>query len=171
MDSIVDALITKLESERGRLLRAIQGLTPDQLETPGASGWSPRDILAHVAFSEQVNVKLGRLMVEHDRPDQLRALAADFPDYPGAFSLDGFNAYMTPRLRALSTAQAVELLSATRDETLAWAATLTPEQLERRGVHAVWGEQNVRDMLRILALHDKMHAQEIRNSILGIQNS
>ena len=37
-------------------------------------------------------------------------------------------------------------------------AELAPE---RRGQHAVWGEQTVRTMLRILALHDKMHTQDV----------
>jgi hypothetical protein len=52
-------------------------------------------------------------------------------------------------------------LNETRADTLAWLATLTPEQLERAGAHAVWGNQSVRGMFRILVIHDKFHRGDI----------
>jgi hypothetical protein len=52
-------------------------------------------------------------------------------------------------------------LERTGADTLAWVEALTPEDLERGGEHAAWGDQTVRGMLRILALHDKVHTQDI----------
>lgn len=157
----IESLKNKLALERGKMLKAVAAWSPDELEQPFLDGWSARDLLAHVAHAEIVNVKFAKLMLTHDRPAQLQAVAADYPDYVGAFELDRFNAYMTEKLRARSFDEAMRTLKETRAATLAWMDTLTPEQLERKGMHAAWGEQNVRGMLRILVLHDKMHARDI----------
>jgi uncharacterized damage-inducible protein DinB len=151
----------KLVLERGKLLDAVAAFSRAELEQPLPGGWSVQDILAHVANSETLNVKFAKLMLASDKPVQFEAVAADYPDYTGPFELDRFNAYMTDKLRAQSLDQVLQTLKETRDATLTWMDILTLEQLERRGQHAVWGEQSVRAMLKILMLHDKMHTQDI----------
>lgn len=158
----IPAIRAKLNVERSKLLGSIAGLTrPVMLRSFGESGWSIKDILAHVAMAESVNVKFARMMVEKNAPLQLREFALEFPDFPGEFELDKFNAWMTERWRAKSLEEILTALEETRAETLAWLDTLSPEQLERRGEHAVWGDQSVRGMLRILIIHDKFHRGDI----------
>ncbi len=157
----IESLKNKLTLERAKILEAVAAWSPDELEQPFLDGWSARDLLAHVAHAEAVNVKFAKLMLTHDRPAQLQAVAADYPDYVGPFELDRFNAYMTEKLRARSLDAVMRTLNETRTATLAWMDILTPEQLERKGIHAAWGEQNVRGMLKILILHDKMHAHDL----------
>ena len=157
-----EALKQKLAAERAKLWDAVAQLAREDMELPGDGGWSVKDILAHLAFAESVNVKFAKLMVAQAQPVQIQVMAEDFPDYAGPFSLDGFNAYMFDRLRAQSLDEVLTALRTTRADTLAWMENLTPEQLERSGQHAAWGDQNVRGMLRVLALHDKMHAQDIK---------
>ncbi len=159
----IQTLKSKLQAERDRLWQAAAALVPSEMDRPAPASWSPREILAHVAFSERINVQFARLMVETDDPVQLDVMKHDFPDYPGPFSLDDFNAYLSTRWQGLPLEQVLVLFHATRAETLAWIDSLAPEELERTGQHAVWGEQTVRSMIRILAIHDKLHAQEIRN--------
>jgi uncharacterized damage-inducible protein DinB len=152
----------KLNTERGRLLASFADLPREILLKPfGEDGWSIKDILAHVAMAEEVNVKFAKLMVAKDAPAQLPELAADYPDFPGEFELDKFNAWMTERWRTKSLDDILAALNATRADTLAWLDTLTPEQLERSGAHAVWGNQSVRGMFRILVIHDKFHRGDI----------
>ncbi len=157
----IEALKQKLTAERAKLWAAAEQLSPDTLLQPGEGGWSVKDILAHVAFAEGINVKFAQLMLLQEQPVQLQVMAQDFPDYRGPFSLDDFNAYMLEKLRVQSLEQVLSGLRATRVATLAWMDTLTPEQLERGGQHAAWGDQNIRGMLRILVLHDKRHTQEL----------
>ena len=157
----IESLKNKLMLERGKMLAAVAAWSPDELEQPFLDGWSVRDLLAHVAHAEAVNVKFAKLMLTQDEPAQLQAVAADYPDYVGAFELDRFNAYMTEKLRARPFDAVMRTLQETRAATLAWMDTLTPEHLERKGTHAAWGEQNVRGMLKILILHDKMHTQDL----------
>jgi uncharacterized damage-inducible protein DinB len=152
----------KLTSERAKLLEAFANLPREVLLKPfGDEGWSIKDLLAHVAMAEAVNVKFAKMMVTRATPVQLKELAADYPDFPGEFELDKFNAWMTARMRAQSLDEILAALAATRADTLAWLDTLTPAQLDRSGAHAVWGDQSVRGMLRILVIHDKFHRADI----------
>jgi hypothetical protein len=153
---------TKLSGERTRLNELIATLSRAELLEPHESGWAIKDLLAHLAVAENLNVKFARAMVVIDNPAQLKIMRGDFPDYPHEkFTLDEFNAYMTEKLRAHELEFVLAELARVRGETLAWLDTLGEEQLERRGLHAVWGEQSVRGMLRIVALHDKMHRDDV----------
>jgi hypothetical protein len=157
----IEALGIKLSTARAKLWDAVRQLDASDFTSPLDGGWSVKDILAHLAAAEALNVKFAKLMVSQEWPVQLEALAGDYPDYIGPFSLDGFNGYLTDKLRATSLAEVFDVLERTGADTLAWVEALTPEDLERGGEHAAWGDQTVRGMLRILALHDKVHTQDI----------
>ncbi len=151
----------KLNVERARLLDTIANVPRDVMLRPYEGGWSIKDLLAHVAMAESVNVKFARMMVAKDSPLQLKEFAAEYPDFPGDFEVDKFNAWMTERWHAKSLDEILVALNQTRAETLAWLDTVTLEQLERSGEHAVWGKQSVRGMFRILVIHDKFHRGDI----------
>lgn len=156
------AIKTRLNIERMKLLESFADLPAETMHKPlGEEGWSIKDILAHVAMAEAVNIKFARIMLEKDSPVQVRELAADFPDYAGAFELDAFNAWMTRVWRAKSLDEVITALKATRAETIAWLDSLMPEQLDRRGTHAVWGPQTVRGTFRLLVIHDKFHRGDL----------
>lgn len=159
----IETLHARLDARRAILLQALQPLGREAWLQPGPGGWSVKDILAHLAYAEAVNVKFARLMLSQDRPEQLVVLAQDYPDYVGPFTLDNFNAYMTAKWRAKSLEEIEAALLETRAETLAWLDSLTPEQLERGGQHAVWGDQTIRGIFKILAIHDKLHTQDIQD--------
>ena len=138
------AIASKLTSERAKLLESLAGLEPAVLVKPyGEGGWSIKDILAHVAMAEQVNVAFAKLMVEKDLPDQLREFARLYPEL-GQFDLDRFNASMAERWSSKTVAEVLAALGAVRAKTLDWLLSLNDDQLERRGQHAVWGRQSVR---------------------------
>jgi DinB superfamily len=151
----------KLNAERAKLLQSFADVPREIMLRPFDGGWSTKDVLAHVAMAESVNVAFAKMMVAKDSPLQLIEFAAEYPDFPGAFELDKFNAWMTERWRNKSLDHVLAALDATRRDTLAWLDTLTPTQLERRGEHAVWGKQSVRGMFRILVIHDKFHRGDV----------
>lgn len=162
MSPALESFRAKLALERAKLLDAAAAFSPTAQLEPLPGGWSPRDLLAHVATSEALNVRFARLILSQEQPVQLEAVAADYPDYTGPFDLDRFNAYMTARHRKWTMEEVRRELDATRAATLAWLETLSAADLDRAGRHAVWGEQTVRTMLKILILHDKMHAADLR---------
>lgn len=158
----IDGIKEKLTAERAKLFDAIANVPREVLLRPfGGDGWSIKDLLAHVAMAESVNVKFAKRMVAKDSPLQLQEFAREFPDVPPPFDLDQFNAWMTERWRAKSVAEILTALKDVRADTLTWLETLTLEQLERSGEHAVWGKQSVKGMFRILVIHDKFHRGDI----------
>ncbi len=158
----VAGITEKLNAERAKLLESFANLPRETMLRPfDDGGWSIKDLLAHLAMAESVNVAFAKIMVVKDSPLQLKEFARAYPDFPGEFELDKFNAWMTERWRAKSLDQVLAALDQTRQDTLAWLETLTAAQLERSGAHAVWGDQSVRGMFRILVIHDKFHRGDI----------
>lgn len=151
----------KLNVERAKLLAAFRDVPREIMLRPYAGGWSIKDVLAHLAMAESVNVKFAKMMVAKDSPVQLQEFASDYPDFPAPFELDKFNTWMTERWRAMPLAEVINALHHTREETLAWLDMLKPEQLEKSGEHAVWGTQSVKGIFRILVIHDKFHRADI----------
>lgn len=68
-----DELIADLRAARARLLRAIEGLSDDEMMRPGAVGiWSVKDTLAHlVAWEAELVTALSRLDQHRRRPPQI----------------------------------------------------------------------------------------------------
>ena len=157
----VAGIKAKLTAERAILLQSLADVPHEIMLRPFDGGWSIKDVLAHVAMAESVNVAFAKMMVVKEAPLQLKEFAAEYPDFPGEYELDKFNASKTERWRAKSLDEVLAALDATRRDTLAWLDTLTPAQLERRGEHAVWGDQSVRGMFRILVIHDKFHRGDV----------
>ena len=151
----------KLSAERAKLLESFADVPRETMLRLFDGGWSIKDALAHVAMAEAVNVAFAKMMVAKDSPLQLKEFAAEYPDFPGEFELDKFNAWMTERWRAKSLDEVLAALDETRRDMLAWLGTLTPAHLERSGEHAVWGNQSVRGMFRILVIHDKFHRGDV----------
>lgn len=48
-----DELLRVLEDEWSALMKVVKKLTPEQMVTPDAGGWSPKDNLAHLAHWER----------------------------------------------------------------------------------------------------------------------
>lgn len=161
----------RLITERTKIMAAVAALSPADVLRPLPDGWSAKDILAHLANSEAVNVKFARLMLSQNQPVQLRAVASDYPDFIAShdtFTLDEFNAYIAEKWRITPWSDVLSTLQTTRNETLAWLESLTPAQLDRSGEHAVWGDQTVRGMLKILVIHDKLHTQDLARIAGGL---
>ena len=60
----VAGIIAKLNTERAKLLESFANVSREVMLRPfGDGGWSIKDVLAHVAMAESVNVKFARMMV------------------------------------------------------------------------------------------------------------
>ena len=63
-------LIADIEREWNALWKVVERLTPGQMTTPDAGGWSPKDNLAHLA--EWMKILMGYHMDRRPAPDVLR---------------------------------------------------------------------------------------------------
>ena len=131
----------------------LRGVSEPVLRRPEAPGkWSVIEVIQHLADSDLVAAFRTRMVLTADRPelqpyDQDRwAGALHYRDFPLGLALD--------QLRALRAAN------------LHLWKRLTPEQLERIGLHAERGPESVGHILRLMAGHDLVHRRQIERILL-----
>jgi hypothetical protein len=128
--------------------RIVSERDPNQLvRSSGPGEWSFQDVLGHLL---DVDIVYGfRLRL---------ALTADAPTYPG-YDEKGFS-----RLAKLDVPGLVAAFQGLRAANLALLQSLTPDQLDRPGVHGEQGPEDVRLMVRKLAGHDLAHLQQMERA-------
>jgi len=145
------ALISRFREGSDAIEQAVDGLTDHDLDRPGpGGGWTPRQVVHHLADSEATAyVRLRKLIAEDDAIIQ----AYDEPEFARRLHYD----------RPIGTSLAV--LQAVRAASLELLESLTPAEWERRGTHAESGAYSVDDWLRIYAGHSLDHANQIHEAV------
>jgi hypothetical protein len=121
-------------------------------ERPSSDKWSVGELLAHFADAEAVNTWRYRQMIEHDGaplPGYDQELWHKLGDYPSR-----------------RPEESLMLFRLLRQANLQMFARLTPEEWQRKGIHAERGPTTVRDLVVLIAGHDLNHLAQIRK-ILG----
>ena len=130
-------------------LRALLGGLPDHVVTmPGNEGWSPRDVLAHLA-SVQAPAFDQRIRL---------ILSADTPPVP---NVDEDEALASSGYRERDVRELLMIFEAERTVAIDFLRSLGEDELERRGRHALAGEITVCDVIHHEAYHDLAHLRQI----------
>ena len=147
------ALLDRFRRGYDAVEEALAGIDDAGLDRrPPGGGWTPRQVVHHLADSEATAyVRLRRLIAEdsptiqgYDEPEYARRLHYDRP--------------IEPSLR---------VLRAVREASLQLLESLTPEEWERSGTHSESGAYSVTDWLLIYAGHAADHARQIRDARNG----
>ncbi len=151
-------LLKNIEEEWKALMKVVDRLTPEQMTTPDAGGWSPKDNLAHL------NAWL-RMMIDsyiHKMPDY-QAMRIEAGQYK-QLDMNGINAVLFERNRNRSAADVLSELKSTYAEALQaiqgvpYADLLKPMhegKPERLGDEVIW---NTTD-------HFREHRQTIEKAL------
>jgi hypothetical protein len=154
--SEVTELAEKLKSEGERFVSIFAGLTDEQWQkevyTEGAT-WTIRNVLAHFVTAERALLKL----FENIRQGGEGA-AADF-------SIDRYNAAMQARTRELAPPELLEQYKAIRVESVAWTLGLSETDLDKQGRHPFLGVTTLREMIKMLFLHNQLHYRDMRKAL------
>ena len=132
------------------VVEVLQKITPEELDAkPGASRWSAREIVHHLADSEMTAAVRVRLLLAQDHPtiqgyDQDQFAERLHYDRPHETSLEVF------RWARETTAELLE--------------RLTPEEWLREGTHTEAGHYGVEAWLKTYADHAHKHARQIREA-------
>jgi hypothetical protein len=150
-------LAEKLKSEGERIL-AIFGELPDaqwmtEVYTEGAV-WTVRDVLSHFVTSERGLLKLF---------EQIRSGGAGVPE---DFSIDRYNASQQEKTKGLSTLELLEQYKAVRATSVAWVSELEESDLKIVGYHPFLGETTLREMIKMLYLHNQLHYRDLKKSFV-----
>ncbi len=140
------SLLALLDNARQELLTSFQGLAEEQMETPALDGWSVKDMLAHVAMWDEMELPDMR------RAARGRARVLDALD--DAYQLvDRWNDIQFALRKTLPLEQVLAELDEARHEIMRFLASVAEEHLTSGFVPAACAIQ---------ADHDREHAGHIR---------
>ncbi len=146
-------LAAKLRSEADKFIEIFSALTEDQWKaevyTEGEI-WAARNVLAHFVTSERGLVKLF---------ESVRVGGAGAGD---DFSIDRFNESQQRKTKEFTPIELIEQYKAMRADTIAWVSNLKEEELELRGRHPFLEMTSIREMVKMLYLHQQMHYKDLK---------
>lgn len=149
-------LAEKLKTEGERMAAFFSELTADQWEnevyTEGTT-WSIRNVLSHFVTSERGLVKLF---------ERIRTSGEGAAD---DFSIDRYNASQQEKTKDLTPVELLEQYKQVRAESVAWVSGLKDEELEIQGRHPFLGETVIREMVKMLYLHNQLHYRDVKRAI------
>ncbi len=117
-------LLDQIEATWTALQASYAGLTPEQMEQPGAAGeWSVKDILSHVTTWEQESLDALPMMARKER----------VPSYEKVYgSIDAFNGLMWERKRGLTLDEVLRQLDETHRRLVEYVGAAPEEQFASR---------------------------------------
>ncbi|MFN8412344.1 MAG: DinB family protein [Anaerolineales bacterium] len=149
-------LAQKLQSEGERFIQFFSGLTDEQwsaeVYTEGEL-WTLRHVLSHFVTSERGLVKLF---------EGIRQGGAGSPD---DFSIDRYNASQQAKTKDLTPAELLEQYKEIRANSVTWVSGLKDEELEIRGKHPFLGETSIREMVKMLYIHNQTHYRDVKKTL------
>lgn len=151
MDDRKAKLSERLLQSRQDLLASIGELAPEELAQRAVNdGWSVQDVLAHLASAERGHQQV------------IEALLTGRESHQPGFDLDAFNEAEVGARRSMTTQEILDELDASRAASLALLEQIGPGDWERSGYHPGGFDTTVEGGFRVIAIHEKRHAREIR---------
>jgi len=155
MSEITD-LAEKLKSEGEKFSAIFAGLTAEQWQTEVYTEdtiWTIRNVLSHFVTSERALIKLF---------EQIRQGGAGSSE---EFSIDRYNASMQTRTKAATPQELLEQYKSIRAESVAWVSGLKESELELTGRHPFLGPTVIREMIKMLYIHNQLHYRDMKRAI------
>lgn len=147
----LEGLVAQYARSRETLFKSIQALTDAQLKVPmPGRDWSIQDTLVHIAANEALMTRLLSDIVH----GTTNALPSDFDNQK-------FNEASVAAGRAKTVQQVRADLDASYAKLIAVLETITPETIDRRGVHPASGDSNAKEFLLGMYAHHEVHTRDV----------
>ena len=154
--SEITELAEKLKAEGEKFVSIFSGLTHTQWDqeiyTEGST-WTIRNVLSHFVTSERGLVKLF---------EQIRQGGAGAAD---DFSIDRYNAAQQEKTKEKSPQELLEQYKEVRANSVAWVSSLNEAELEITGRHPFLGHTAIREMIKLLYVHNLNHYRDMKKVI------
>ena len=149
----IQELAARYEASTQALLSLVSTLTESDLDRADAEGWTPRQVIHHVADSEaQSYARLRRLIAEPGTQIQ------GYDE--GKWAENATLGYST-----LDVAPSIEVFAAVRKSSYLLLQRLLESELENKGIHTESGEYSIRTWLETYTNHPLDHANQIRQQL------
>ena len=149
-------LANKLKADGERFVQFFSDLTEAQWQTEvytEGTTWSVRNVLSHFVTSERGLLKLF---------EQIRQGGAGSSD---DFSIDRYNAAQQQKTQELNTVELLQQYKSVRADSIAWVSGLKDEELEIKGRHPFLGETVIREMVKMLYVHNQVHYRDMKKTL------
>ena len=154
--SEITELAEKLKREGETFVAIFSNLHDDQWQmevyTEGAT-WTIRNVLSHFVTSERGLIKLF---------EQIRQGSAGAAE---DFSIDRYNAAMQERTKSATPQELIEQYKEVRANAIQWVSNLKESELEIPGRHPFLGQTVLREMIKMLYLHNQIHYRDMKKSL------
>jgi hypothetical protein len=154
--SEITELAEKLKTEGERMVAFFSELTEEQwaneVYTEGTT-WSIRNVFAHFVTTERGLIKLF---------ERIRTTGEGAAD---DFSIDRYNASQQEKTKDLPPADLLEQYKQIRADSVQWVTGLKDEELEIKGRHPFLGETVIREMVKMLYLHNQLHYRDAKRAL------
>ena len=146
--------LKRLARTPDELAAAIRGKSDDILaRRPDAKNWAAKEVVCHMRDTEEAFMQRFQAIMATDGAP---LVAAD-PDRWAEERQYSRN----------DTAAALAAFRRRREETQEFLRTLSPEQWQRGGIHAVRGRLTIGDFVSLMAWHDDNHLDQLRRALEG----
>ena len=146
-------LADKLKSEGEKVFTIFNGFKDDQWDmeiyTEGTT-WTIRNLLSHLVTSERGLIKLFEQVRQGGEGASLD------------FSIDRYNASMQARSKDLTEAELLEQYQEVRENSVVWVSNLKGDELEIKGRHPFLGVTTIREMIKMLYIHNQIHTRDMK---------
>ncbi len=146
-------LASKLKSEGERLVAFFSGLTDPQWKTEVYSEgavWTVRNVLAHLVTTERAFLQLF---------EQIRQGGSGVSE---DFSIDRYNARQQEKTRDLDPGALIGQYRTNRAAMIQWVQGIADSDLEKKGRHPFLGPTTLRDMVKMVYMHNQIHYRDLR---------
>ena len=154
--SEINELAEKLKSEGEKFVGIFAGLKDEQWQmevyTEGTT-WTIRNVLSHFVSSERGLIKLF---------EQIRQGGAGSSE---DFSIDRYNAAMQERTKGATPQELIEQYKEVRANAIQWVSGLNEAELEIAGRHPFLGQTVIREMIKMLYLHNQLHYRDMKKAL------
>jgi hypothetical protein len=147
------SLAAKLQVEGEKICLFMASLDDGQwnveVYTEGAV-WTIRGVFAHLLTAERAFVKL------------FAEIRDGGPGVSEDFSIDRYNAIQQRRTARLAPATLIAELRAARTQMVGFVSGLTAADLERKGRHPFLAVVSLREMVKMIYIHNQTHFRDVR---------
>jgi len=150
----ISDLARKYEEATNEFISVVESLAPSDLDKSDSEGWTPRQVVHHMADSEsQSAARLRRLLSE-----------------PVGTTIQGYDENLWANNKTLGYADlpidtAFAMFKASRALTLETIKRMTEDQLQIAGVHTESGPYTVAKWFESYSKHPVDHANQIRGCL------
>ena len=154
--SEITELAEKLKLEGEKIYAIFSAFTDDQWDTEvytEGTTWTVRNMLSHLVTSERGLIKLF---------EQIR-LGGEGASTD--FSIDRYNAAQQARSKDLTPSEILEQYKEVRANSIEWVSGLKAEELEIKGRHPFLNVTTIREMIKMLYIHNQTHYRDMKKVI------